>query len=114
VDPYEHPLAEAPTPASTAGRVPDTKPGHTDLEVINIRIARNVTPPAVTGIVRNNTDDKVDSAEVTYYLADDQGSLLATESADVRNLGAHDSTSFSAPLKTVNAEFVLVRDVRPN
>ncbi len=114
VDPYEHPLKEAPQPALAVNKAPEPKLAPSDLEVINIRIAHDVKPPVVTGIVRNNTGRKVDSAEVSYYVADEGGSLMGTETTSVQNLGAHSSVTFKAPLKTANAGHVLVRDVHPN
>jgi hypothetical protein len=73
VDPYEHPPTEAPPPAVPQKRSPDPILAAEDLEVVNIRIARDARPPVVTGTVRNNTNQKVDSAEVSYYLADIRG-----------------------------------------
>ncbi len=61
-DPYEHPLSEA-QPGRGIASTPDLKLVPTDLEVINIRIAKDENPPAVTGIgIRNNTSHKVDSS----------------------------------------------------
>lgn len=110
-DPFEHPVVEAP---ARQKHLPDPKLAPTDVEVVEIRIARGSRPPLVTGIVRNNTDRKVDSAEVRYYLADRDGSLLGVESADVAGLKPHASTPFRTELKADKAEYVLVRDVRVN
>jgi len=68
----------------------------------------------VTGIVRNNTNQKVDSAEVSYYLADTEGSLLGTDTTEVANVEPHGSVAFRMALKIAKAEYVLVRDVHPN
>jgi hypothetical protein len=113
VDPYEHPLAEA-QPARDTKPTPDPKLTRTDLEVINIHIARDENPPVVTGILRNNTSQKVDSVEVSFYLADGRGSLMGTETTQVPGVGPHNSVTFRAPLKIASAEYVLVREVHSN
>ncbi len=113
VNPYEHTLREAAARPSSE-RLPELVLRPADLEVVNIRIAKDSGSPSVTGIFRNNTNQKVDSAEVTYYLADTDGSLLATETANVANVQPHGSVAFHAPLKTANAEFVIVGDVHLN
>ena len=111
VDPYERP---AETPLAAKKPLPDPVLARRDLEVVNIHIARDVHPEVVTGIVRNNSNQKVDSAEVSYYLADTDGSLVATETADVTNVEPHGSVTFRTPLKVPDAEYVIVRDVRRN
>jgi hypothetical protein len=112
-DPYEHPLADA-QPVPDTKPTPDPKLTPTDLEVINIRIAKDENPPVVTGMVRNNTSQKVDSAEVSFYLADDRGSLMGTETTQVQGVGPHNTVTFRAPLKITNAQYVLVREVHSN
>ncbi|MGA2588771.1 MAG: FxLYD domain-containing protein [Bryobacteraceae bacterium] len=112
VNPYEHTLAEAALPAPKQTSDPKLAPA--DLEVINIRIAKDINPPVVTGTVRNNTSRKINSAEVTYYLADNSGSVIGTQTTSVPNVGPHDSVSFQAPLKMAEAGYVLMRDVRAN
>jgi hypothetical protein len=67
VDPYEHPPTEAPPPVAPQKRLPDPILAPADLEVVNIRIARNPHATEVTGVVRNNTNQKVDSAEVSNW-----------------------------------------------
>jgi hypothetical protein len=113
-DAYERPVAEAPPPAVQQQRPPDPVLGAEGLEVVNIRIARDARPPVVTGTVRNNSDHKVASAEVSYYLANTQGSLVGTDTTGVANLAPHGSVSFRMPLKIAKAEYVIVRDVHPN
>jgi hypothetical protein len=113
VDPYEHPLADA-QPVSDTKPAPDPKLSRTDLEVINIHISKDENPPVVTGIIRNNTNQKVDSAVVSFYLADERGSLMGTETTQVQDVGPHNIVTFRAPLKIMNAEYVLVREVHPN
>ena len=113
-DPYEHPPAEAATAIVPQKRLPDPVLASADLEVVNIRISKDARPPMVSGLVRNNTGQKVDSAEVSYYLADTQGSLVGTDTADVANVGPHASVAFRMALKVANAQYVIVRDVHPN
>ena len=69
-NPYERPLADA---LPVTKRTPDPKLTRTDLEIVNIRIARDENPPVVTGVVRNNTNRNVDSATVIFDVADDAG-----------------------------------------
>lgn len=113
-DPYDHTVAEAPPPVVAPKPVADPTLRATNLEVVNIRLMRDVDPPAVAGTVRNNTSQKVDSAEVSYYLADGQGSLMGSESTVVHNVPPHGTVIFRAPLKMAKAEYVLVREVHPN
>jgi len=114
VDPYEHPPTEVPQAAAPQKRLPDPILAPADLEVVNIRIARDPHAMMVTGTVRNNTNQKVDSAEVSYYLADTEGSLVGTDTTDVANVEPHGSVTFRMPLKVAKAEYVIVRDVHPN
>jgi hypothetical protein len=117
-DQYEHPLAEAQpphvSPAPAAAPAPDSKPSPKDLEVVNLQITKGETPPVVTGEVRNNTNRNFVSAEVSFYLSDGRGSLLGTESTHVPEVTAHNAVTFRAPLKTLNAEYVMLREVRLN
>jgi hypothetical protein len=110
-DPYEHNLKQT-APVRTAA-LPDPKLTPKDLDVVDLRIVRDKTP-VITGLVRNNTDRAVGSVEVSYYLADGAGSLMGSESTAVENLQPHASVPFRTPLKTLNAQFVLVRDVHAN
>jgi hypothetical protein len=113
VDPYEHPAAEAQTSTAPGPRLPDPKLA-AELEVVNIRIVRDARSPLVTGVVRNNTNAKVGAAEVSYYLADKDGSMVGTDTTEVTNVAAHGSVTFRVPLKIARAQYVLVRDVHPN
>jgi hypothetical protein len=119
-DPYGQPPVEAAprtdaaAPSATGKPSPDPVLGSTDLEVLNIRIARDAHSPVVTGIVRNKTDRKVDKAEVSYFLVDREGSLVGTDSVIVASVQPHGSVAFRNPLKLARAEYVFVRDARPN
>lgn len=110
-NPYERPVAENQAPSVPVRHLPDPTIAPSDLEVVNIHIVRTAHPATVTGELRNNTSRKVNSAEVSYYLADEGGSLLGTETLDVDNLAPHGSTTFHLPLKQPNAEYVIVRTV---
>jgi hypothetical protein len=119
VAPDENPLTEtSPQPeapqAAMRKPLPDPISASTDLDVVNLRIARDAHPPMVTGTVRNKTGRKVDSAEVSYYLSDTAGSLVGTDKTQVANVEPHGSVGFRIPLKIANAEYVFVRDVHPN
>ena len=111
VNPFEHPLKETQPTAVALKHVPDPVFAPTGLEVVSIRITKDAKEPVVTGIVRNNTDQKVASAQVSYYLADTDGSLVGTDTTEVTNVAAHGSTTFRMPLKAAKAEYVIVRDV---
>lgn len=113
-DPFGHPAVETPAPVAAKQRLPDPKLTPTDVEVVDIRIAKDNRPPSVTGIVRNNTNRNVNSAEVTYFLADRDGSLLGVETTGVANLKPHASVAFRETLKSEKAQYVLVRDVHVN
>jgi hypothetical protein len=104
---------EAPAPATQPKPRSGPLSASTDLEVVNIRIARDAHPPAVIGTVRNRTARKVDSAEVSYYLADAAGSMVGSDTTEVANLEPHGSVAFRAPLKFERAAYVIVRDVQP-
>jgi hypothetical protein len=114
IDTYNHTAVLEPAAALPQKHIAD--PGYTssDLDVMDLRIARDSHPPSVTGLVRNNTGQTVASAQVTYYLADDAGSLVASDTTDVRDILPHASVAFRRALKSANAQYVLVRDVHPN
>lgn len=113
-DPYAQPLAAASPPPAANQPSPDPALKAGGLEVVQIRIAREVTPPVVIGLVRNNTNRKIASAAITYYLADSNGSQMGSETTTVQNIEPHAGVSFRVPLKLANAELVFVRDVHPN
>ena len=111
-NPYERPVAETQAPAIPVRHLPDPTIAPSDLEVVNIHIVHTAHPATVTGELRNNTGRKVDSAEISLYLADADGSLLGSDSLDVENVAPHASTAFHLALKQPNAEYVIVRNVR--
>jgi hypothetical protein len=114
VVPDDRPPAEAPAKAAQQKPLLDPILASTDLEVVNMRIARDTHPPLVSGLVRNTTDRKVDSAEVSYYLADAAGNLVGTDKTEVANVAPHGSVAFRLPLKIAKAQYVFVRDAHPN
>jgi hypothetical protein len=109
----ERPPADAPLAA--APQRPSSGPltASTELEVVDVRISRDARPPVVTGTVRNRTGQKIDSAEVSYYLADAAGSMVGTDTTEVVNLEPYGSVAFRAPLKVARAVYVIVRDAHP-
>lgn len=110
----EGPLAAAPEAAAQQKPPLDPISASTDLEVVNMRIARDTHPPFVMGVVRNTTGRKIDSADVSYYLADAAGNLVGTDKTQVANVAPHGSVAFRLPLKTATAQYVFVRDAHPN
>jgi|SRR5450755_1572227 hypothetical protein len=113
-DPYEHTSVEAQGPAVPQKRLPEPVLASSDLEVVNIRIAREARQAVVTGVVRNNTNRKVESAVVSYYLADTNGGLVGTDTTGVSNVGPHSSVVFRMPLKIAKAQYVMIREVHAN
>ncbi|MGA2741361.1 MAG: FxLYD domain-containing protein [Bryobacteraceae bacterium] len=118
--PYENPATETASepetaaPAATQRPAPDPISASAELDVVNLRIVKDTRSPVVTGTVRNKTERRIASAEVSYYLADAAGSLVGTDTTGVANLGPHGSAGFRMPLKIAKAEYVFVRDVHPN
>ncbi|HUO31851.1 MAG TPA: FxLYD domain-containing protein [Bryobacteraceae bacterium] len=113
-DPYDHAIEASQKAAPVRMHLPDPNFSPAGLEVVDIRIAQDSRPPAVTGVIRNNSDHSVSSAEVTYLLADADGSLVGVETASISNLKPHSSATFRGELKSGRAQFVMVRDVRAN
>jgi hypothetical protein len=111
-DPYQPPLAATPAAAPAPQHLPDFRATPAPLEVLNIRIHPDAVPPAVTGLVRNNTSREIGPVTVTYYLANQEGSLMGTESTNLRKVGPHETIPFRAPVKMARARFVAVREVR--
>jgi len=114
MDTYDHPVAENPSPAAPQKQLPDPILASEGLEAVDVRIERDAHPPVVTGMVRNNSDRRVDAAEVRYYLANAKGSVVGAGTSGVRNLAPHGRAGFRAPLTIATAEYVIVRDVHPN
>ncbi len=113
-DPFAHPVAEAPPPRPVPQPAPDPSLNTAGLEVLNLRLIKDAGPPAVSGMVRNNTDRRIGSVELSYYLADRQGSLVGSESTTIRNIEPHGSVPFRVPLKITGAAYAIVREVRPD
>ena len=113
-DPYEHPVAQAQISTTQAPSLPAPTLALTELDVVNIRIVKDPRSPLVTGVVRNHTNAKVDAAEVSYYLVDEQGNVVGTDTTEVQNVAARGSAVFRVPLKIPHAQYVLVRDVHPS
>jgi hypothetical protein len=112
VEAYAPPPAEGPLPAVSEGQLPDPVAPSTDLEVVNTRISKDAHPPVVTGTVRNLTGRNIDSAQVTFYLADAAGSMVGADTTEVANVRPYGSVAFRMPLKIARAEYVIVRDVQ--
>ena len=103
------------TPESvSAGSLPASPLHQADLEVLKISIVKDVKPPLIIGVVRNNTGKRVESARISYLLSDEKGSQIGIEVTRVANLGPHDSVTFRTPLQAAQADAVQVREVRAN
>lgn len=120
VDPFQFSpgddRAPDPAPRASARRKASLDPviASPDLDVVNIRITRDGHSPMVTGMVRNKSGRKIESAEISYYLADRAGNLVGVDRATVANLGPHGGAMFRMPLKSATAEYVFARDAHPN
>ncbi len=115
VDSYNHTAAVEPAePPLPQKRLSYTVYTSSDLDVVNLRIARESHPASITGLVRNNTSQTVASANVTCYLADGAGNLVASDTTDVTNVPPYASVAFRMALKIANAQYVIVGDVHPN
>ncbi|MGO9228769.1 MAG: FxLYD domain-containing protein [Bryobacteraceae bacterium] len=111
----EPPKLKEPTAAERAARVlPNFNPkiqlpANHELDVQDAHVEHG-SPTRVAGVVRNNTDHTIASADMAFDLLDDRGSRLGAVSTHVEQLSPHSTTPFRFVVKQDNAEHVLVRD----
>lgn len=109
-----------PPPAPDVPKAPAAKPitgansPAASLEIVNLRIVQEAGHPVIVGVVRNNTPENISSANISYYLSDEQGGLIGSENTTVQDIGARSSVAFRARVAMPNAAYVLVREVRLN
>lgn len=103
------------TTAERAARVLpnfDTKiqlPTNHDLDIEDAHVEHG-SPNHVAGLVKNNTDRVIASAEMTFDLADRHWMRLGAVSTSVEKLPPHSTTPFRFEVAQDKAEIVLVRD----
>ena len=111
----------APTelsPAEVAARslpgVPkDLKLGaNVPLEVQEITIHQNERPRYVSGLVKNPSERRYQSAEFVFELTDMDGSQVGAVNTTIHNVQPYSTTRFQIPIEQENAAFALVRVVR--
>jgi hypothetical protein len=84
-------------------------PANRDLDVQDAHIEHG-SPTRVAGLLKNNTDHLIGSADVSFDLTDAHWSRLGAVSTTVANLPPHSATPFRFTVAQDNAEHVLVRD----
>jgi len=83
---------------------------NTDLEVLEVRIARS-EPPRLVGEVHNRTDHAIARAEMVFDLTDSHGSRLGAVSAPVERIPPNGTVAFEVAIQQQSASFALVREV---
>jgi hypothetical protein len=84
-------------------------PVNRDLDVQDAHVEHG-SPTRIAGLVTNNTDHAIASAEVSFDLIDARGSRLGAVSTAVENLPPHSATPFRFAVAQDAADHVLVRD----
>jgi hypothetical protein len=83
-----------------------------ELEIAEIVLEKKTDPPVVHGKARNNSDQKFESAEISFNITDKDGMLLGAVRTTVRNIPPHGSQAFTVAVPQKDAAIVLVRDAR--
>lgn len=84
-------------------------PANHDLDVEDVHVEHG-SPTRVAGLVKNNTDHVIESAQMVFDLADGRWSRLGAVSTQVEKLGPHSTTPFRFAVEQATAEHVLVRE----
>lgn len=84
-------------------------PTNRDLDVQDAHVEHG-SPTRVAGLVKNNTDHAIASAEMAFDLLDLRWSRLGAVSTTVANLPPHSATPFQFTVSQDAAEHVMVRD----
>ena len=80
------------------------------VEVTEATVSRGADP-AISGKIRNNTDQPVDTADVVFDVTDGEGSALGAVAVRVENIGARATVPFRKPIEQRTAHLALVREV---
>jgi hypothetical protein len=103
------------TPAERAARVlPNfnskiSLPTNHDIDVQDVHVEHG-SPTRIAGLVRNNTDHAIASAQLVFDLTDERWSRLGAVSTQVENLAPHATTPFRFEVAQDTAEHILVRE----
>ena len=81
-----------------------------DVDVIEASVSRGADP-ALSGKLRNNTDNMVRVADVVFDITDQEGSQLGGVSVRVENIAPRGVASFRVSLPQKDARTALVREV---
>ena len=100
--PAAHPAAEFLRPAPARD---------SELEVFQLVLERN-GPPAVAGQVRNNSDAPFAAARISFNLLNEQGTVLGSVSAVVRDIPGRGTARFRVPVPHQGVSLVLVRETQ--
>jgi hypothetical protein len=85
-------------------------PMNTDLQVEQAAV-EPVSPPYVSGTMRNTSDRRYPYARAIFDLADATGSEIGTVSAELHDLAPHSVVKFRFPIQQTGAVFVLLREI---
>jgi len=108
-----------PTPAELARRIlpnltKDLKvSSNTDVQVVEAAVHQG-SEPSLTGIVRNNTDRLIRSADLVFDLTDGTGSQVGGVGTTVHDLAPGSTQRFEFPIKQHNAVLAIVREAVPH
>jgi hypothetical protein len=103
------------TPAEKAARIlPNFPkkidlPTNHDLDVQDVHVEHG-SPTRVAGLVKNNTDHVIASAQMVFDLTDQRWSRLGAVRTEVEQLPPHSTTPFRFSVAQDAAEHVLVRE----
>jgi hypothetical protein len=84
-------------------------PANHDLDVQDVHVEHG-SPTRVAGLVKNNTDRVIESADLVFDLTDGRWSRLGAVSTQVVKLRPHAATPFRFTVTQDNAVHVLVRE----
>jgi hypothetical protein len=85
-------------------------PMNTDLQVDQAAV-EPVSPPYVSGIMRNTSDRRYPYAKPIFDLADATGSEIGTVSTELHDLAPHSVVKFRFPIQHTGGVFVLLREI---
>jgi hypothetical protein len=84
-------------------------PANHDLDVQDVHLEHG-SPTRVAGLVKNNTDHVIASAQMVFDLTDARWSRLGAVSTQIEQLRPHSTTPFRFAVAQDTAEHVLVRE----
>lgn len=110
---------ESLTPAEIAARTPIlpenfTVQQNTDLQVVEVGIVRENGAQTISGTLKNNSRRRWAGADLSFDLADQEGSQVGGASTHVGTIEPRATVPFRFSIPHKNAAFVLVREIRPS